>query len=78
MAIAWSMGTPELAGNAIRRGQADLVKIGRALLANPHWPYTAAESLGVERPSWATLLAPYACWLERYHPETAIAPTASS
>lgn len=78
VAIAWGMGTPELADNAVRRGQADLVKIGRALLANPHWPYTAAVSLGVERPSWATLPAPYAYWLERYHPETAIAPAASS
>ncbi|MET0505848.1 MAG: NADH:flavin oxidoreductase/NADH oxidase [Luteibacter sp.] len=74
VAIAWGMGTPGLADQALRRGDADLVKIGRALLANPHWPYVAAATLGVETPSWATLPAPYAHWLERYHPEDAIAP----
>lgn len=74
VAIAWGMGTPEVADKAVRNGQADLVKIGRALLANPHWPYAAAAALGVERPSWATLPTPYAYWLERYHPETAVAP----
>jgi len=74
VAIAWGMGTPELADHAIREGQADLVKVGRALLANPHWPYFAAAALGLERPSWLTLPAPYAHWLERYHPQTAVAP----
>lgn len=74
VAIAWGMGTPELAENAIRTGQADLVMVGRALLANPHWSYTAAAALGVERPSWATLPAPYAHWLERYNPKTSVAP----
>lgn len=74
VAIAWGMGIPELADKAVRDGQADLVKVGRALLANPHWPYIAAAALGVERPSWATLPAPYAYWLKRYHPETGVAP----
>jgi 2,4-dienoyl-CoA reductase-like NADH-dependent reductase (Old Yellow Enzyme family) len=74
VAIAWGMGTPELADDVIRNGQADLVKVGRALLANPHWPYIAAAALGIARPSWATLPAPYAHWLERYHPETGVAP----
>jgi 2,4-dienoyl-CoA reductase-like NADH-dependent reductase (Old Yellow Enzyme family) len=74
VAIAWGMGTPQLADEAIRNGQADLVKVGRALLANPHWPYAAAKSLGVTRPSWATLPAPYAYWLEHYNPDTGVAP----
>ena len=60
VAIAWGLGVPALADNAIRHGQADLVAVGQAMLANPHWPYTAAAALGIERPSWATLPAPYA------------------
>ena len=70
-AIGWGMGEPDVADQAIRNGQADLVMVGRALLANPHWPYTAAAALGVERASWATLPAPYAFWLEGYAPVAA-------
>lgn len=62
---AWGFGTPEIAERVVRDGQLDLVMVGRAHLANPHWPYHAAKELGVERPSW-TLPAPYAHWLERY------------
>ena len=62
---AWGIGTPELAERALQDGQLDLVMVGRAHLANPHWPYHAARALGIERPSW-TLPAPYAHWLERY------------
>jgi len=43
----------------------DLVSVGRAHLADPHWPYFAAKELGVDKASW-TLPAPYAHWLERY------------
>ncbi len=67
-AIAWGVGEPRVADAVIRRDQADLVKIGRALLADPHWPYAAAMALGEERPSWSTLPAPYAHWLEHYRP----------
>jgi 2,4-dienoyl-CoA reductase-like NADH-dependent reductase (Old Yellow Enzyme family) len=62
---AWGIGTPELAERALQDGQLDLVMVGRAHLANPHWPYHAARALGIERASW-TLPAPYAHWLERY------------
>jgi 2,4-dienoyl-CoA reductase-like NADH-dependent reductase (Old Yellow Enzyme family) len=62
---AWGIGTPELAQRVLQDGQLDLVMVGRAHLADPHWPYRAARELGVERPSW-TLPAPYAHWLERY------------
>lgn len=65
VASAWGFGTPELAQEAVSSGQLDLVMVGRSHLANPHWPYAAAKSLGIERPSW-TLPAPYAHWLERY------------
>lgn len=62
---AWGFGTPEIAERVVREEQLDLVMVGRAHLANPHWAYFAAKELGVERASW-TLPAPYAHWLERY------------
>ena len=62
---AWGFGTPQLAHAAIESRQLDLVSVGRAHLADPHWPYFAAKELGVDRASW-TLPAPYAHWLERY------------
>ncbi|MGF6726501.1 2,4-dienoyl-CoA reductase-like NADH-dependent reductase (Old Yellow Enzyme family) [Paraburkholderia sp. GAS41] len=65
VASAWGIDTPELADRAISNGHLDLVMVGRAHLADPHWPYHAARKLGIERPSW-TLPAPYAHWLERY------------
>jgi 2,4-dienoyl-CoA reductase-like NADH-dependent reductase (Old Yellow Enzyme family) len=65
VASAWNIDTPELAERVIADGELDLVMVGRAHLADPHWPYYAAKTLGVERPSW-TLPAPYAHWLERY------------
>lgn len=65
VASAWGIDTPELADATVKLGQLDLVMIGRAHLANPHWSYQAAKKLGVDRPSWV-LPAPYAHWLERY------------
>lgn len=62
---AWGFGTPAIAEQVIKDQQLDLVMIGRAHLADPHWPYFAAKELGVKRASW-TLPAPYAHWLERY------------
>jgi hypothetical protein len=62
---AWGFGTPQLAHEAITAGHLDLVSVGRAHLADPHWPYFAAKELGVDKASW-TLPAPYAHWLERY------------
>jgi 2,4-dienoyl-CoA reductase-like NADH-dependent reductase (Old Yellow Enzyme family) len=64
-ATSWNIINPANAEKIVREGAVDLVFLGRALLANPHWPYAAAIALGVERPSW-TLPAPYAHWLERY------------
>ncbi len=62
---AWGFGTPQLANEAVQAGHLDLVSVGRAHLADPHWPYFAAKELGVDQASW-TLPAPYAHWLERY------------
>lgn len=63
---SWYIGKPEQADALVREGKVDLVTLGRPLLANPHWPYAAAQALGVENPAWATLPAPYAHWLARY------------
>ncbi|WP_296806245.1 NADH:flavin oxidoreductase/NADH oxidase [Thiocapsa sp.] len=65
VASAWGFDVPEIAQGAVASEQLDLVMIGRAHLANPHWPYAAARTLGVERPAW-TLPAPYAHWLQSY------------
>lgn len=66
VASAWGFGTPDLAEAAIRKGELDVVMVGKAHLANPHWAYETARALGVERPSFATLPLPYAHWLARY------------
>ena len=63
---AWGFGAPSLADNAIRQEQLDLAMIGRAHLANPNWPYLAAQILYKDNPAWV-LPAPYAHWLSRYH-----------
>lgn len=65
VAAAWGIDNPAIADACVRDGQLDLVMVGRAHLANPHWPMHAARALGVERPTWV-LPAPYAHWLERY------------
>jgi NADPH2 dehydrogenase len=64
-ATSWYINEPRQADALIRDGKVDLVMLGRALLANPHWPYEAAKVLGIDNPSWV-LPAPYAHWLERY------------
>lgn len=66
VASSWGIDTPQLAAEAVASGNLDQVLVGRAHLANPHWPYRAALELKVDRAAW-TLPAPYAHWLERYH-----------
>jgi 2,4-dienoyl-CoA reductase-like NADH-dependent reductase (Old Yellow Enzyme family) len=65
VAASWGIDAPANANRVIADGQMDLVMVGRALLADPHYPYRAAKDLGLPRPSWV-LPAPYAHWLERY------------
>ncbi len=62
----WNINTPLLAEQMLREGAADLVMIGRPLLANPHWPLAAARELGLPNPAWV-LPPSYAHWLSRYH-----------
>lgn len=65
VASSWGIDSPANAERVVADGQMDLVMVGRAHLANPHWPLQAAYQLGIERPTWV-LPAPYAHWLERY------------
>ncbi|HBO6052672.1 NADH:flavin oxidoreductase/NADH oxidase [Pseudomonas aeruginosa] len=65
VASSWGIDDPQVAERVVADRQMDLVMIGRAMLANPHYPYALAQALNVERPDWV-LPAPYAHWLERY------------
>jgi NADPH2 dehydrogenase len=65
VASSWGIDDPRLAEEAVASGNLDQVLVGRAHLANPHWPYCAALELKAERAAWI-LPAPYAHWLERY------------
>ncbi|MCG8599958.1 MAG: NADH:flavin oxidoreductase/NADH oxidase [Verrucomicrobiales bacterium] len=65
VASAWGMADSHDAERLIAEGNLDLVMIGRAHLANPHYVYQLAHELKVENPDWV-LPAPYAHWLARY------------
>lgn len=65
VASSWGMDNPKLANGFIEQQQIDLVMIGRAFLANPHYPLQAAKTLQLKKPTWV-LPEPYAHWLERY------------
>lgn len=65
VASSWGIDASATADRVVAENQMDLVMIGRAHLANPHWAYQAAKALGEDKPSWV-LPAPYAHWLERY------------
>lgn len=67
VAASWGIDNPVTANQVVKDGQMDLVMVGRAHLANPHWPYAVAQQLKKEKPSWV-LPAPYAHWLEKYRP----------
>lgn len=63
---SWNITTPRLAEELLQEGAADLVMIGRPILANPHWPFIAARELGVSDPTSVLPMA-YAHWLAKYH-----------
>jgi 2,4-dienoyl-CoA reductase-like NADH-dependent reductase (Old Yellow Enzyme family) len=65
VASSWGIDGPQTAERVVASGQLDLVMIGRAHLANPHYPRVLAHALKVAKPDWQ-LPAPYAHWLERY------------
>ena len=55
---------PALAESILAAGKADLIALGRELMADPNWPYRAAHKLGLEQP-WRMLPEKYAFYLER-------------
>jgi 2,4-dienoyl-CoA reductase-like NADH-dependent reductase (Old Yellow Enzyme family) len=65
VATSWLLTQPQEIDSFIRDRQLDLVMLARPLLANPHWPYTAARALGIEQPA-AVLPTPYAYWLQSW------------
>lgn len=66
IASAWGFDAAADAARAVDDGVLDVVMIGRAHLANPHYGYRLAQKLGVKPPE-QLLPAPYGFWLERYH-----------
>jgi 2,4-dienoyl-CoA reductase-like NADH-dependent reductase (Old Yellow Enzyme family) len=55
---------PSQAETIVSSGQADLIALGRQLMAEPHWPYRAAIELGMENPE--SVISPfYGYFLER-------------
>jgi 2,4-dienoyl-CoA reductase-like NADH-dependent reductase (Old Yellow Enzyme family) len=67
-AVGWMVTEPEQAEAAVREGQADLIMLARELLRNPHWPFHAAEKLGLKNPL-ELLPSQYAHWLKKPGPE---------
>ncbi len=63
---SWRIRTPQQAEELVATGKVDLVVLGTALLAEPHWPFRAARELGVPAPATTTLPVQYAHWLSRY------------
>jgi 2,4-dienoyl-CoA reductase-like NADH-dependent reductase (Old Yellow Enzyme family) len=61
-ATSWNIRSAEAADALIRGETVDLVMLGRALLADPYWPYKAARALGQEKPQ-EVLPVQYAAWL---------------
>ena len=67
VASGWSLDGAVTANQVIAEGQMDLVMIGRAHLANPHYTYELACQLG--KPA-AVLPIQYDHWLARYQKPT--------
>lgn len=65
VASSWGIDVPAICNRVVEQQQMDLVMVGRAHLANPHWSYQAALELKEERAAWV-LPAPYAHWLQKY------------
>jgi 2,4-dienoyl-CoA reductase-like NADH-dependent reductase (Old Yellow Enzyme family) len=61
-ATSWHIRDPNQAEALIADGQVDLVMLGRALLADPYWPYHAAQALRQENPQ-GHLPVQYSVWL---------------
>ncbi|WP_109126013.1 NADH:flavin oxidoreductase/NADH oxidase [Dyella sp. C11] len=65
VASGWCIDGAEVAERVIANNQMDLVMMGRAHLADPHYPYQLAHALQESQPA-QVLPTPYAYWLSRY------------
>ena len=63
-AASWNIFDPQKTDDLIRSEQLDLVFLAKTLLSDPHWPYHAAQELGIETRE-SVLPAQYAHWLKR-------------
>ena len=63
MAVGAILDGPQ-AEEILQKGEADLIAIGREMLADPNWAYHAAVDLGLPKP-WSVLPPEYAFYLER-------------
>jgi 2,4-dienoyl-CoA reductase-like NADH-dependent reductase (Old Yellow Enzyme family) len=71
-ATSWNISDPQQADALITSGEVDLVMLGRAMLADPYWPYHAAQALRQDNPP-GQLPQQYSVWL---HGREVITPTA--
>ena len=62
-ATSWNIRDPKHADRLIAEQQLDLVMLAKSILADPHWVYHAAKTLGHTAPE-ALLPEPYAFWLK--------------
>ncbi|KAF1067884.1 MAG: NADPH dehydrogenase [Pseudomonas citronellolis] len=65
VASGWCVDSADIAERVIADAQMDIVMIGRAHLANPHYAYQLALELNQAKPT-DLLPAPYGYWLQRY------------
>ncbi|QNK01345.1 NADH:flavin oxidoreductase/NADH oxidase [Dyella telluris] len=65
VASGWCIDGPHVAERVISNQQMDVVMMGRAHLADPHYPYQIAQALAQAEPV-KVLPTPYAYWLSRY------------
>lgn len=66
VASGWCLDDAKTANAVIREGKMDVVMIGRAHLANPHYPLQLAFESGIEKPASLVLPIQYGYWLSRY------------
>lgn len=64
-ATSWNIRDPHFADKIVRDGMVDIVMIGKAILADPHWPYHAAKALERPRPQ-EVLPVQFSKWLNRF------------
>ena len=64
-ATSWNLSDPVFIDGLIRDGMIDIAMLAKAMLADPHWPCTAARALGRPQPT-GLLPVPFAHWLKRF------------